>query len=94
MSDKPEVSSAAAPQTAQPKADAALNARRLLTWAISIGTGLVLTIIVLIAVNIPLDATLFISFVELPFLPLAALPMVLLCFIWVDYFLGTRILPD
>jgi hypothetical protein len=93
MSDKPEVSAAAKPQSSE-KTDASLNARRLLTWAISAGTGVVLTIIVLLLVNIPLDATLLISFVEVPFLPLAALPMVLLCFIWVDYFLGTRILPD
>ncbi len=93
MSDKPEVSSAAPPQPSE-KSDAALNARRLLTWAISIATGTVLTAVALILTNIPLDATLFISFVELPFFPLAALPMVLLCFIWVDYFLGTRILPD
>jgi hypothetical protein len=93
MSDKPELSSAAAPQPAE-RVDASLNARRLLTWAISAGTGVVLTMIVLTLVNIPLDATLLISFVEVPFLPLAALPMVLLCFIWVDYFLGTRILPD
>ncbi|MFQ3534587.1 MAG: hypothetical protein SNJ58_01800 [Aggregatilineales bacterium] len=93
MSDKPEVSSAAPPQRAD-KPDAALNARRLLTWAISAATGGVLTVITLILTNIPLDATLLISFVEVPFLPLAALPMVLLCFIWVDYFLGTRILPD
>lgn len=93
MSDKPEVSSAATPQSAD-KSDASLNARRLLVWAISIGTGVVLTVITLILVDIPLDATLLISFVEVPFLPLAALPMVLLCFIWVDYFFGTRILPD
>ncbi|PJF35018.1 MAG: hypothetical protein CUN49_12745 [Candidatus Thermofonsia Clade 1 bacterium] len=93
MSDKPEVSSAATPQPAE-KPDASLNARRLLVWAIATATGIALTAIVLILVRIPLDATLFISFVELPFLPLAALPMVLLCLIWVDYFFGTRILPD
>ncbi len=93
MSDKPEVTSAATPQTTEAP-DVALNARRLLAWALAIITGGALTVVTFLATNIPLDSTLLISFVEVPFLPLAGLPMVLLCFIWVDYFLGTRILPD
>jgi hypothetical protein len=87
--------------TATPKQDPTLRARQLLAWVISFavgGIGSAAGFYILPGIFgkpiIPLTARLPISFVEIPLLPLAALPAGLFVLIWVDYFMGTKILPD
>lgn len=74
--------------------DPTLNARRLLVWGLSFVTGVVVTALGMLATRIPLDATLPISFLQIPMLPLTAIPAGLFFVIILDVFMGTRILPD
>ncbi|CAG0974450.1 hypothetical protein ANRL4_01481 [Anaerolineae bacterium] len=96
MTDAP---SSASPQ--EEKQDPTLNARRLLVWVVAFGVGAVISAVLFYVFpalfgkpSIPLDARLPISFVEVPLLPLCALPMGFFLVIWLDYFMGTQILPD
>jgi hypothetical protein len=94
MSDKP--TAAAAPEAEnETKADPTLFVRRVLCWVLSALTGgtlVALTIKFFLKTN--LNATVPISFVEVPLLPLAAFPATLLFMIWFDLWLKTRIVND
>lgn len=74
--------------------DPTLGPRRLLVWVIAFAIGSVATALGMIATDIPLDETLPISFLYIPLLPLAAIPAGFFFLIWVDYFMGTQIVPD
>lgn len=99
MTDKPEKVAAEVTETEQ--RDPTLGPRRLLVVVLSFALGGVLTAVSMAVFPglfgkppIPLDALLPISFVEVPLLPLAALPFGLLVMIWLDYFMGTKIVVD
>lgn len=74
--------------------DPTLNARRLLVWGLGFVTGVVVTALAMLATRIPLDGTLPISFLNIPMLPLTAIPAGLFFVIILDMFMGTRIVPD
>lgn len=74
--------------------DPTLNARRLLVWGLSFVLGVAATGLAMLATRIPLDGTLPISFLNIPMLPLAAIPAGLFFVIILDIFMGTRIVPD
>jgi hypothetical protein len=96
MTDRivPEAKSEAPATQEQGKADPTLGPRRLLVMAISAVLGVVSTALGLLAIRAPLDATFLVAFVELPVIVLAAIPMYFFFLIWVDYFMGTKIVPD
>ncbi len=94
MTNKPTTAPAATPE-AEPKADPTLLPRRVLVWALSaLLAGTTVALIITFVLKTNLGATVPISFVEIPLLPLAAFPLTLFYMIWVDYFLGTRIVKD
>jgi len=82
-------------------ADPTLGARRLLVVVISFAVGFALSaagFVVFPALfnkpAVPFDALLPISILNVPLLPLTTLPVGLLFMIWIDYFMGTKIVPD
>ena len=80
---------------AQTSADPTLTARRILAFAIAIALGFVtIGAGIILILKTGLDATVPISFVEIPLLPLAAFPMAMFFLIWVDYFMKTKIVVD
>ncbi|HRE48267.1 MAG TPA: hypothetical protein PLD47_11120 [Aggregatilineales bacterium] len=96
MTDAPNT-----PAETPEKQDTTLNARRILIWVVSIALSLPAAasmFFILPAIFgkpfIPLNARLPISFVEIPLLPLCMIPMAFFLLIWLDYFTGTKILPD
>lgn len=85
---------AAANTPAEAPADTTLSARRLLVWVLAFVIGGVVSALVMVGTRIPLDATLLLSFINIPFLPLVAIPAGFFFVIWIDYFMGTKIVPD
>ncbi len=101
MTDKPVEQAAASQPETTAKQDNTLQARRILVWVLAVVLGGAVTAASFTFVPalwgkepIPLDAVLLISFVNVPLLPLTALPVALLLLIWLDAFMGTKILPD
>jgi hypothetical protein len=101
MSNKPTTATIAA--TDAPPVDPTLRLRQLLVWVASVVLAVLATIFILqIGVPaiwpnngpIPLGATVPISFVNLPLLPLVALPLTFLFVIWVDYFFRAKVVND
>ena len=101
MSDKPATT--AAEDASAPKVDPTLRLRQLLVWVVSVVLAVATTIFILrIAVPavwpnngpIPLDANVPISFLNLPLLPLVALPLTFLFVIWVDFFIRAKVVND
>ncbi len=100
MANKPDAQPVAdAPETPAP--DPVLGARRLLVWVLGFVLGGLLAALSFAVFPglfnkpaIALNATVPISVLELPLLPLVTLPLGFLCVIWLDYFMGTKILPD
>ena len=88
MSDVPSTDN-----TSESKPDSTLGTRRLVAFIISIvlGTATIgIGQIVLLKTN--LAASFPIAFIpEVPLLPLAAIPMSFFFLIWIDYFMGTKI---
>ncbi len=81
--------------------DPTLGARRLLVLVVSFALGFVLSAAALVVFpavfnkpQVPFDAVVPISVLQLPLLPLATIPTGLLVMIWIDYFMGTKIVPD
>ncbi|HVO72047.1 MAG TPA: hypothetical protein VMT24_18485 [Aggregatilineaceae bacterium] len=75
--------------------DRTLTTRRVIAFGLAIALGLITSALgILLILKAGLDATVPISFVEIPLLPLAALPLTFFFLIWVDYFMKTNILPD
>ena len=75
--------------------DRTLTARRILVVVISFVLGAVVVALgIIFFLKTGLDATFPISSVEVPLLPLATLPMGLFFMIWLDYFMGTKIVVD
>lgn len=92
MSDASSVQPAA---DAESSADPTLTPRRVLAFIIATALGLVTVgAAIIIILKTGLDATVPISFVEIPLLPLAAFPMTMFFLIWVDYFMKTKIVVD
>lgn len=93
MSNKP---TAPATPEAEPKpVDPTLLPRRVLVWILSAGIGGTLIALgIKFFLKTELNATVPISFIEVPLLPLAAFPMTLFVMIWVDALFRTHILND
>ncbi len=81
--------------TPEPARDPTLGVRRLLAVVISfvLGGGVV-ALLILFYLKTDLGATFPISVVEVPLWPIATLPMGLFFLIWIDYFMGTKIVVD
>lgn len=83
------------PDQAAPTKDPTLTPRRLLVAFLSLGLGVLITAFVITNVlKADLFATEPISNWEIPVLVLAAIPVSLLVLLWLDYFMGTKLLPD
>jgi hypothetical protein len=79
----------------EPERDSTLRARRLLAVVLSFVLGGVsVALLIFFWLKTDLAATFPISTVEVPLWPLATLPMALFFLIWIDYFLGTKIVVD
>jgi hypothetical protein len=76
--------------------DASLGPRRLVAFIISFGLGaLIVSLLIIFYLKAGLDASFPMAFIpNVPLLPLATLPMGFFFLIWVDYFMGTKIIPD
>jgi hypothetical protein len=82
---------------AEPTADSMLGPRRLIAFAISIILGMAVVAVGILAwLKTDLGATIPLSglFPVVPLWPLAGLPMSLFFLIWIDYFMGTKIVVD
>lgn len=100
MTDKPTTTTTAEVAETE-KRDTTLGVRRLLVLVISFGLGTLVSLAGLWVFpalfgkpTMPLDAAVPISVLNIPLVPLAALPLGLFFMIWVDYFMGTKIVPD
>jgi hypothetical protein len=80
---------------AETKVDPTLLPRRVLTWVVAAllgGTTVALGIKFILHTEI--TATVPLSFLEVPLLPLAAIPMTFFFVIWLDILFGARIVND
>jgi hypothetical protein len=84
-----------APQTTGEQADPTLTARRIAAFVIAFALGLgTVGLGMIFVLKTTLGATVPLSFLELPLLPLAGLPLGFFFLIWVDYFMHTKLIPD
>ncbi len=75
--------------------DPTLGPRRLLAVVISLVLGAVVVALgIFLILKTDLGATFPISDREVPLWPLATIPMALFFLIWIDYFMGTKIVVD
>jgi hypothetical protein len=82
-------------ETQEPTGDRTLRARRILVWVLSFALGgLVVSLVTLFYLKTHLLATFPISNVEVPLVPITTLPVGLFFLIWLDYFMGTKIVVD
>jgi hypothetical protein len=100
MTDK---ATAAPTPAAETKPDPTLRPRQIMVWVISFVLSLVFGALILQVIvpaiwpnngRIPLNATIPISFLDLPLLPLMAIPLTLFFVIWIDYFFHARVVND
>jgi len=100
MTDK---TTAATPAEEQPKVEPGLMLRRVIVWIVSFILALIIGALILQVVvpaiwpnngRIPLDALIPISFVNIPLLPIMAIPLTIFIMIWVDFIFHTRIVND
>jgi len=103
MTDKPTTNAAAASAADDQKPDPTLTLRRVMVWVVAVILAIITSAFILqfgVSLiwpnngSIPLDSTIPISFVNLPLLPLAAVPLTLFWMIWIDHFFRTRIGND
>ena len=81
--------------SAEPTVDNTLTARRILVVVLSFIIGaIVVALGIIFFLKTGLDATFPISAFEIPLWPLATLPMGLFFMIWLDYFMGTKMVVD
>ena len=95
MSDTPANKGTTAPETASD--DPSLGPRRLVAFIISFVLGVaVVELLEVTYLRVPAFTASFpIAFLpEVPLWPLAGLSMGFFFLIWVDFFMGTRIIPD
>lgn len=87
----------------QPARDTGLLIRRAVVWIVSLILALVVGALILQVIvpaiwpnngRIPLDALIPISFVNIPLLPIMAIPLTILFMIWLDFIFRTRIVND
>ncbi len=81
---------------AEPKNDPTLGPRRVVAFilAFALGFGTISAGIILF-LHTGLGASFPMAFIpNVPLLPMAGIPMGFFFLIWVDFFMGTRILPD
>ena len=87
----------------QAKPDQGLTIRRTVVWIASFVLALIGGVLILQVIvpaiwpnngRIPLDAVIPISFLNIPLLPIIAIPMTILIMIWLDFFFRTRIVND
>ncbi|MBX3083098.1 MAG: hypothetical protein KF716_15815 [Anaerolineae bacterium] len=96
MSNAPvQPADSSAPNLAASNSDKTLRARQWLVVVLSFAIGAVITAIFMIAfLKVGLDVTFPMSNWEFPLIVAATIPMGFLVMIWLDYFMGTKILPD
>jgi len=87
----------------QPKAEPGLLLRRAIVWIVALIMAIVVGALILQVIvpaiwpnngRIPLDALIPISFVNIPLLPIMAIPLTILFMIWLDFIFRTRIVND
>jgi hypothetical protein len=84
-------------ESAEVKRDPTLGLRRLVAFILSFGLGVGVSLLVeVLYLKVPAFTASFpIAFIpEVPLWPLAGLSMGFFFLIWIDYFMGTGILPD
>jgi hypothetical protein len=82
-------------ETQEPTGDRTLRARRILVWVISFALGFVtVSAVTLFYLKAGLNATFPISTVEVNLVAITTLPMALFFMIWLDYFMGTKIVSE
>jgi hypothetical protein len=82
-------------ETQEPTGDRTLFARRVLVWVISFALGgIIVSLVTLFYLKTHLLATFPVSNVEVPLVPITTLPMALFFMIWLDYFMGTKIVSE
>ncbi len=75
--------------------DRTLRARQWLVVVLSFVIGAAITAVCMIALlKVDLTVTFPMSSWEIPLIVAATIPMGFLVMIWLDYFMGTKILPD
>jgi hypothetical protein len=96
MTDKPAAKSAApaAPEN-KPAPDPTLIPRRAVAWALAaVLGGSVVALVIRFYLRTELNATVPISFIEVPLLPLTAIPMTFFFVIWTDKLFNAKIIND
>jgi hypothetical protein len=85
------------------QADPTLRPRQILVWVISFVLAFLSVVLILQVIvpaiwpnngSIPLTASIPISFLDLPLVPLLLIPLTLFFVVWVDYFFHTRVVND
>jgi hypothetical protein len=95
MSDAPVQAAAAGKPDAAATPDRTLRARQWLVVVLSFALGTVITAVCqIVLLRVGLDVTFPVSSWEVPLIIAATIPMGFLLMIWLDYFMGTKILPD
>jgi hypothetical protein len=98
MTDK-----ATAAPNADAKPDPTLRPRQILVWVVSAVLAFISAVLILQVIvpaiwpnngRIPLGASIPISFLDLPLLPLILIPLTLFFVIWVDYFFHAQVVND
>ncbi len=75
--------------------DPSLVGRRIVAFIISFAlAAAVVAAGIIFYLKTDLTASFPMAFVNVPLLPIAALPAGFFFLIWVDYFMGTKIIPD
>ena len=95
MSDAPvQPAGSSVPETTS-SSDKTLRARQLLVIVLSFALGTVITAIFMIVfLKVGLNVTFPMSNWEFPLIVAATIPMGFLVMVWLDYFMGTKLLPD
>jgi hypothetical protein len=76
-------------------ADRTLRARQLLVVVLSFAIGAAISAVAqIVLLRVDLSVTFPVSSWEIPLIAASTLPMGFFVMIWLDYFMGTKILPD
>jgi hypothetical protein len=95
MSNAPVQPAGSSAPDAASAADRTLRARQLLVVVLSFAIGGAITAIAQITLlRVDLSVTFPVSSWEVPLIIAATIPMGFFVMIWLDYFMGTKILPD
>jgi uncharacterized integral membrane protein len=95
MSDVQPAASSSPDASAGTQNDRTLRARQWLVVVLSFVLGTAITALCMILLlRVDLSVTFLMAAWEVPLIIAATIPMGFLIMIWLDYFMGTKILPD